>query len=251
MKRFLVTGIALALTIGATQTANASDASRKEMVGVGAGAVIGGAVGGPPGIVIGAALGAVFGDRSHQKDVKVEKLSAELAHTSGELAVTSAALRDEKTDSRLLREELTTLDESGVRELYTLLGKGLEFNLPFRTDETELPQDLDTRIASIAELLSATPGLAVQIDGYADPRGSVEYNAALSLQRAETVRGLLMDAGISPGSIQTFGRGEPIIDQADAVRSADELALQRRVTVTFYRTDTAEHGVANYDVAND
>ena len=121
--------------------------------------------------------------------------------------------------------------------------RGLEIELPFRTDETELPAEIQARVMAIAGLLSTTPGLSVQVDGYADPRGSVAYNQALSLARAERVRELIAATGIDQGRITTFGHGESMTPGDDATLHPDQLALQRRVTVTFYREPPAA-GVA-------
>ncbi len=245
MKRFLLTGVLAALAVTGTQAAQAENSSRAEVAGVGSGAAIGGALAGPPGLILGAAIGAVFGERWHRKGEKVDTLNAALAARDTDMLALNAELASEQVQVSRLKHEMTALDESGVRELHRLLGKGLEIDLPFRTDETQLPDGLSERIAGIAGLLATTPGLAVQIDGYADPRGSIEYNAALSLQRAEHVRQLLTQAGLNPSKIVTFGHGESIVNAGLQIANPDQLALERRVTVTFYRDETANTGIAN------
>lgn len=242
MKRYLLTGIVGALALNAAAGAHAADSSRAEMTGAGTGAAIGGALAGPPGIVVGAAVGAVFGDRWHKKNESIETLNVALVNERGTVASLNEQVSGAQLRTTQLSQELSALDASGARELHRLLTRGLEIDLPFRTDETELPDGAGERIAGIAQLLSATPGLAVQIDGYADPRGSVDYNAALSLQRAETVRELLTQAGLDPSRIATYGHGESIVDAGTSVGNADQLALQRRVTVTFYRDEPAMLG---------
>lgn len=243
MKRFLLTGVALGLAAVSVPQAEAADSSKKEMAGAGAGAVIGGAVGGPPGVIIGAAVGAFFGDRSHQKDVELTELGETVTARETTIGGLETDLAFQRQQTTTLRNELAAIDESGARELHELLVRGLEIELPYRTDETDLPVDMQARLTAIASLLSSTPGLSVQIDGYADPRGSVDYNQALSLARAERVRELISAVGIDTGRITTFGHGESLtIGDATQVHP-DQLALQRRVTVTFYREPTAA-GVA-------
>ena len=244
MKRFLLTGVALALAAVAAPQAEAADSSKKEMAGAGAGAVIGGAVGGPPGAILGATVGAVFGERSHRKDVALAEREAALARRDAAIGALKDEVSLQRREADALRGEMTALESSGVRELHELLGRGLEIELPYRTDETEPTDAMRARLTAIATLLSATPGLAVQIDGYADPRGSVAYNQALSLSRAENVRALISASGIDQARITTFGHGESMSAGGDATLDADELALQRRVTVTFYREPLAE-GVAS------
>lgn len=243
MKKLWVTGIAITLCVGSSVGAMAADSSKKEMTGASAGAVLGGAVGGPPGIVIGAAVGAMFGDRSHQKDVTLTKLTNSVDSERTRSAALDLKLSDQRLRNERLVQELQSIDESGVRELHALLGKGLEIDMPFRTNGVDLEATAAHRLTSMAALLSQTPGLAVQIDGFADPRGSVEYNAALSLERAEAVRLILLEAGVDDERMTTYGRGEAMTIDEAVLSDPDRLALERKVTVTFYRDDS-DVGVA-------
>ncbi|MEO0615991.1 MAG: OmpA family protein [Pseudomonadota bacterium] len=243
MKRFLLTGVALGLVAVSVPQAEAADSSKKEMAGAGAGAVIGGVVGGPPGAIIGAAVGALFGDRSYKKDLEMARLDETVTERETTIDGLETDLARQRVETTTLRNELTAIDESGARELHELLVRGLEIELPYRTDETDLPVDMQARLTAIASLLATTPGLSVQVDGYADPRGSVDYNQALSLARAERVRELISAVGIDSGRITTFGHGESMTTGEDTTIHPDQLALQRRVTVTFYRESTAA-GVA-------
>lgn len=244
MKRFLLTGVALALAAASAPRAEAADSSNKEVIGVGAGAAIGAAVAGPPGVVLGAAIGAFFGDRSHKKDQRMSAMDQTLSRRDETIDSLTGELATQRRETRTLQTELQRIDDSGVRELHELLVRGLEIDLPFRTAEAELPGDLETRVSAIASLLATTPGLRVQVDGYADLRGSVDDNMALSIERAEHVRDLLTAAGVDAARILTFGHGEPMTTDAQTdTPSADQLALQRRVSVTFYREPTST-GVA-------
>jgi outer membrane protein OmpA-like peptidoglycan-associated protein len=47
-----------------------------------------------------------------------------------------------------------------------------------------------------AEWLKAHPDVHFYVQGYTDPRGEIVYNLALAQRRADTVRALLLDAGI-------------------------------------------------------
>ncbi|MFK8051706.1 MAG: OmpA family protein [Woeseiaceae bacterium] len=243
MKKILITSVAAIMIFAESGNAHADNASKKEMAGAGAGAVVGGAVGGPPGAIIGAAVGALFGDRSHQKDNRLDALTETTERQASTVATLNHKLDNERSESQQLKRELRALDESGVRELHALLSRGLEIDMPFKTDAIAVDKGSEQRLLSIADLLAETPGLSVQIDGYADPRGSVEYNAALSLQRAEAVRALLNEVGIGNQRITSFGHGESASVSDSELVDLDQLALQRRVTVTFYRDD-AVSGVA-------
>lgn len=69
------------------------------------------------------------------------------------------------------------------------------------------------------QLLAALPSYPapeVTVIGHTDRVGSVEFNDLLSLQRAETVRDLIVKAGVQ-ASIEVSGRGErePLVPTAD------------------------------------
>lgn len=69
-----------------------------------------------------------------------------------------------------------------------------------------------------SELLALPAGEAVVI-GHTDRVGGVDFNDRLSLQRAGTVRDLLVAAGIPREAISVVGRGErqPVVITADGV----------------------------------
>jgi outer membrane protein OmpA-like peptidoglycan-associated protein len=75
------------------------------------------------------------------------------------------------------------------------------------------------------------PAPEITVIGHTDRVGSVQDNDRLSLQRAQTVRDLLVRAGVDPATITLAGRGE----REPAVATADEepLAENRRVEINL------------------
>ena len=74
----------------------------------------------------------------------------------------------------------------------------------------------------LAQLLAALPNYPapeITVIGHTDRVGSVESNDALSLQRAQTVRDLIVQAGIQPDIVGVSGRGErePVVATEDEV----------------------------------
>ena len=67
------------------------------------------------------------------------------------------------------------------------------------------------------------------VTGHADRAGSEDYNAALSIARANAVKGALAARGVADGSVSVAGRGE----SDPAVPTADGVAEQanRRVVI--------------------
>jgi hypothetical protein len=70
--------------------------------------------------------------------------------------------------------------------------------------------------------LKDKPDAHLTLEGHADPRGSVEYNQALSVRRVERTKRFLVEQGVPAGNIQTeaFGKQQDLSD--DQVRRAVE-----------------------------
>ena len=77
--------------------------------------------------------------------------------------------------------------------------------------------------------LRSHPAPEIVVIGHTDRVGSVQANDLLSRQRAETVRGFLLEAGFQAGSMEVAGRGE----REPLILTQDEVAepLNRRVEI--------------------
>jgi OmpA-OmpF porin, OOP family len=112
----------------------------------------------------------------------------------------------------------------------------------FEVEEVELPitfrfasTDFDERGAEYADMLvehlQALGPVALHIDGHTDPVGSEDYNLALSIARADAVRGFLEANGFS-GTVETRGYGEsrlPDPPPGIEAHSEEHYRLARRV----------------------
>jgi OmpA-OmpF porin, OOP family len=78
--------------------------------------------------------------------------------------------------------------------------------------------------------IASRPAPELTVAGHTDAVGTDQYNDALSLRRAERVRGLLIARGIAPDSIRAIGRGkrEPRVPTPDGVAEP----RNRRVEIT-------------------
>jgi outer membrane protein OmpA-like peptidoglycan-associated protein len=83
--------------------------------------------------------------------------------------------------------------------------------------------------------LHAKPNARLTLEGHADPRGSVEYNQALSERRVQRVKGFLTALGVPAANVQTeaYGEQENLTDKQvkDAVERNPELAPEDRQRV--------------------
>ncbi|MGA7312561.1 MAG: OmpA family protein, partial [Silvibacterium sp.] len=59
-----------------------------------------------------------------------------------------------------------------------------------------------------ANFLNQHPSLKIVIGGFADERGSTEYNLALGENRANSTKQALVTAGMSPDRIRTVSYGK-------------------------------------------
>ena len=82
----------------------------------------------------------------------------------------------------------------------------------FDTGKTDLKPSARERLAKVAGILIAYPDIHVEIDGYTDSTGSLEFNGRLSQQRADSVRSYLSSQGVNSSAITTqgFGPSQPI-----------------------------------------
>jgi outer membrane protein OmpA-like peptidoglycan-associated protein len=93
--------------------------------------------------------------------------------------------------------------------------RGLIVSMPdvlFDTGKADLKPTTRERLAKLAGILLAHPDIHVEVDGYTDSTGSLEFNERLSQQRAESVRSYLASQGVNQSSITTqgFGPNNPI-----------------------------------------
>jgi outer membrane protein OmpA-like peptidoglycan-associated protein len=78
----------------------------------------------------------------------------------------------------------------------------------FDTGEYSLKPSAREKLAKVAGILIAYPGLNTQVGGYTDNVGGDEMNQQLSENRADTVRDYLVAQGVSANSVSAKGFGD-------------------------------------------
>ena len=81
----------------------------------------------------------------------------------------------------------------------------------FGFDRWELNDTAQTALLTLIKELRENPRLSVDLEGYADPKGTLGYNVALSQRRVEAVRRYLVDKGVALPRIHSVGLG-PVLD---------------------------------------
>jgi outer membrane protein OmpA-like peptidoglycan-associated protein len=95
-----------------------------------------------------------------------------------------------------------------------------------------------TKVADVLDYLGRYPDVRIQIDGYADERGTVAHNLGLSSRRAANVKGLCVALGIDASRINPpVGRGETTgFSAGSPTAHAGTWRANRRVVISFERT---------------
>lgn len=105
----------------------------------------------------------------------------------------------------------------------------VHFLLYFATGSNELLPESRSRFSAAAECINATGSRHISVVGHTDTVGDEESNFTLSLNRAQAVKQLLVEAGVAAGTISVTSHGEsnPVVPTADNVSNA----ANRRVEI--------------------
>ncbi len=78
----------------------------------------------------------------------------------------------------------------------------------FEFDRSEVQSDFYALLKMSADYMALTDSATVTLKGYADERGTPEYNLALGERRGIAVKDALVAQGISPSRINVISYGE-------------------------------------------
>jgi outer membrane protein OmpA-like peptidoglycan-associated protein len=112
-----------------------------------------------------------------------------------------------------LRQQLNNVLETRETQ------RGLIVNISdvlFDFNQYTLKSSSREKLAKVAGILLAYPGLKIKLEGHTDSVGSDEYNLKLSQQRADAVRSYLVAQGVASETVDAVGLGE-----ADPVATND------------------------------
>lgn len=110
-------------------------------------------------------------------------------------------------------------------------GQANSFMVFFDWDRSNLSAQAQSTIQQAANAYKTTGGARVTTTGHADRSGPDNYNMALSLRRANTVKDSLVRNGVPANAISVIGKGEsqPLVQTADGVREPQN----RRVEIVM------------------
>ncbi|WP_439133929.1 OmpA family protein [Pseudomaricurvus sp.] len=226
MKKMIVMTVVCAVssmgTLARADSATSPYTELKQGTAFTASAVAGAVLGGPVGMILGALGGAYVGDQLKQAD-EVTDMSESLATAQAEV--------------ERLHQQLAYSQQKS-EDLQQLAVEALDLKVLFRTGSDTLTEHGQQRVKELATLLKNHPKLRVRLDGYADPRGTDEYNNVLSHYRAESVKEALIAAGVKERRIEAYSHGS---SNSRAKRGdLQAYAAERRVVIDVMMAGDAE-----------
>ena len=154
-----------------------------------------------------------------QERAEAKRIQAEAERAEAEVARDRAAREALQGHEEAAREASQATRKQVRRQLSTQLRQllqtqesehGLVVRMPhplFATGRAELLAPAREKLAKVAGILLAYPGLKIQVEGHTDSTGSPAFNQDLSERRAENVRTYLHLQGIPPHTTSSVGLG--------------------------------------------
>jgi len=202
VSKVLVVTLALSLSSCAMETKQQQGTAVGAGVGAAAGALLGQAIGrNTQATLLGAAIGAgVGGLAGNQIGRYMDQQEQDLRNAIG------------YAEGASIRREQDVLTATFKSEAF------------FDSNSSSLKPGAYNEIDRVAGVLSRYPQTTIQVAGHTDSRGSEQYNMELSQRRADAVKYALVQRGIDPMRIRSYGYGE-----SQPISSSD--AMNRRVEI--------------------
>jgi outer membrane protein OmpA-like peptidoglycan-associated protein len=145
-----------------------------------------------------------------QRDADAARAQAAAeAEKAQQAALEADRLRKQaESDKNQLREQLLQQFNSVLPTRET--PRGLVVNMQdvlFDTGKYTLKPQAQLALARISGIVMSHPGLNLQIEGYTDSTGTMEFNQKLSEQRANAVRDFLLSQGVNTNNMTAIGYG--------------------------------------------
>jgi len=168
--------------------------------------------GGAYGAAGGAVLGAIVGQAAG-RDTEATLIGAAIGAAVGGAAGAGVG-RMMDNQERDMREALAASEAAAIRREGDLLAISLKGDVTFDYDSAIVRPGLYSEIDRISNVLIKYPQTVIRVEGHTDSTGSEIYNMNLSEKRAESVKNLIVERGVSPDRIETraFGESTPIAD---------------------------------------
>lgn len=111
-----------------------------------------------------------------------------------------------------MRQALAESEAASIRREGNLLAITLRGDVTFDHDSAIVRPGLYTEIDRIANVMLQYPETLIRVEGHTDSTGTEEYNMDLSARRADSVKNLIVQKGVTPVRLETmaFGESSPV-----------------------------------------
>ena len=139
-------------------------------------------------------------------DEKVEQIATNIVEPAQEEVVEESSLSDE---DKYINKTISIIDGEKI----------ILKSIHFKFDDYHLTDDMlqiaNSNAAKIDNVIAKKPNVKIKLEGNCDEWGTDEYNYALGLKRAKTVKKSLIDNGISADKIVivSYGESNPICNE--------------------------------------
>ncbi|MDP2498880.1 MAG: peptidoglycan-associated lipoprotein Pal [Candidatus Palauibacterales bacterium] len=105
--------------------------------------------------------------------------------------------------------------ESGIAKVAAV--ETIKERVHFEFDRSRITDEAAETLQAKAEVLREYPKVRITVEGHADERGSLEYNQALGMRRAQATLSYLVDLGLAKNRFSTVSYGEerPLVDASN------------------------------------
>lgn len=155
------------------------------------------------GALIGAGLGALLGATKESGSDRFKNAAIGAAIGAGVGAIVGNQLDKQAAELRGSMGDEVQIENTGDRLIVTM-----PQDILFETDSALVQGNLRNDLRTLASNLQKYPDTTIDVMGHTDNTGAADYNQNLSARRASAVASVLMDAGVRPARVRSFGRGE-------------------------------------------
>lgn len=105
--------------------------------------------------------------------------------------------------------------ESGIERVEAV--RTIKERIHFEFDRSRITDESAQVLQRKAEVLRRFPDVRITVEGHTDERGSLEYNQALGMRRAQSTLEYLVDMGLDENRFSTVSYGEerPLVDASN------------------------------------
>jgi sortase system peptidoglycan-associated protein len=175
-----------------------------EVIGLSSGAIIGTAIAGPVGGIIASIFGVIIADNVNSSK-KLETANNSLEQKDQQLFVMQQNFEQAKERAMV---QIASMDSALEQAAFKQSIPEIESNIQFKTASYVLEEHYKSQLNLIAQTLQKNPKLSITLSGFADKRGDITSNQALSEQRALTVKDYLSSKGVNKEQVITNSFGE-------------------------------------------